>query len=110
FPKTLFMKRYYILILLLSSLQISAQYRKLPDFGKVDVSELQLKECSFDKNSSAMVLFSEGESLFKLDLNVTNPVFRQTEYHVRIKIFNKDGFNQANVKIIYPIRSDVSVR
>ena len=104
------MKQYYILILLLSSLQISAQYRKLPDFGKVDVSELQLKECSFDKNSSAMVLFSEGESLFKLDLNVTNPVFRQTEYHVRIKIFNKDGFNQANVKITYPIRSDVSVR
>ena len=106
------MKQYFILILLLSSLlQLSAQDKKLPEFGKVDPAELQLKECSFDKNAKAMVIFSEGESLFKLDMEAkVNPIFRQTEYHVRIKIFTKDGFDQANVKIIYPIRSDISIK
>ena len=105
------MRQYFILFLFLLPLcKLSAQNTKLPEFGKVDPSELQLKECSFDKNAGAMVLFSEGESLFKLDLNVTNPVFRQTEYHVRIKIFKKDGFDQANVKLLYPIRSDVSIK
>ncbi len=106
------MKQYVILILLIFSLStLTAQTTKLPDFGKVDVAELQLKECSFDKNAGAMVLFSEGESLFKLDLNaMANPVFTQTEYHVRIKIFNKEGFDQANVKIRYRISSDVSIK
>ena len=83
------MKQCFILILFLSSFtRLAAQDKKLPDFGKVDPSELQLKECSFDMNAKAMVLFSEGESLFKLDLNaVLNPIFRQTEYRMRIKIF-----------------------
>ncbi|HMC99531.1 MAG TPA: DUF3857 domain-containing protein, partial [Ferruginibacter sp.] len=84
-------------------------YTPLPDFGKVDVSELQLKECSFDKKASAMVLFAEQESLFKLDLTAPSQsrVFQQTTVHVRVKIFNKDGFNQANIKIGYPISSDL---
>ena len=84
------MKQYFILILLVfSTFTLTAQNTKMPDFGKVDVAELQLKECSFDKNSGAMVLFSEGESLFKLDLNApANPIFTQTEYHAVINIIS----------------------
>ncbi len=105
------MKRYFVLILILFLFLTSfAQDKKLPAFGKVDVSELQLKECSFEKDARAMVLFSEGESLFKVDRNAQGTsVLEQTEFHVRIKIFNKNGFDQANVKITYPVSSEVSI-
>jgi len=106
------MKQYFILIFsLFSLLNLSAQNKKLPDFGKVDVSELQLKECSFDKNAGAMTLFSEAESLFKIDMNAaSNWLFEQTEVHVRIKIFNKEGFKQADVKIRYPNSDMISIK
>ena len=104
------MKQYFILLLLLLSLFVSSaqELKTLPEFGKVDISELQLKECPFDKNAGAMVLFAEAESLFKIDLNVMmNPLFEQTEYHIRIKIFNKSGFDNASIKIRYPANSSV---
>ncbi len=102
------MKRYFLLFLFLFSLlKLPAQqFKTLPEYGTVDISELQLKECAFDKNAGAMVLFSEAESFFKIDLTaIMNPIFEQTEYHVRIKIFNKSGFDNASIKIKYPISS-----
>jgi len=106
------MKQYFILILFLFSLvNLSAQNKKLPDFGKVDISELQMKECSFDKNAGAMALFTEEESLFKIDMNAaSNWLFEQTEIHVRIKIFNKEGFKRADVKIPYPNSDMISIK
>lgn len=82
-----------------------------PEFGKVDKSELEMKECSFEKNAGAMVLFDEAESFFKLDLNSANfPVFEQTEHHTRIKIFNHNGFGQANIKIKYLNDKSISIK
>ncbi len=82
---------------------LSAQsLTKLPAFGKVDKTELEMTECSFDKNASAMVLFNEGISFLKINLNLPiSPFMEQTEHHVRIKIFNSKGFDNANVKIKY---------
>jgi Domain of Unknown Function with PDB structure (DUF3857) len=83
---------------------VSAQeFKKLPAFGDVTKEELQLTECSFDKGAAAMVIFNEGESFYRLNLNSQNlPYFAQTDFRVRIKIFNQKGFDFANIKIRYP--------
>ncbi|MFN8252121.1 MAG: DUF3857 domain-containing protein [Ferruginibacter sp.] len=88
----------------LLSFVLSAQdFKKLPAFGDVTKEELQLTECSFDKGAAAMVIFNEGESFFQLNqTSEVNPFFRQTDFRIRIKIFNQKGFDQANIKIRYP--------
>jgi len=99
------MKRYCFLfsLLFLFSKSHSQQMVKLPGFGEVDKSELQMTECSFDKGAAAMVIFEEAESSFRLNLSSTTlPFFEQTDHRVRIKIFNEKGFSNANIKIRYP--------
>ena len=71
---------------------------QLPDFGEIDIADLKMKECAFEKTANALVLFDaeiirvteEGYSL-----RIT------TEKRVRIKIFNHKGFSYANIKIPY---------
>jgi hypothetical protein len=84
--------------------EISAQqYITVPEFGKVEKEELLMKECSFDKNAGAMYLIDEGSSIFKMNINSSlGSLIQETEYHIRIKIFNKNGYNNANIKIRYP--------
>ena len=81
---------------------INAQKSKdIPVFGKVDKSELQIKECDFDKNAEAMILFDVGESVCRV--NQYN-LFQQTDHHRRIKILTDKGLDNANIHIKY--RSD----
>jgi hypothetical protein len=75
----------------------------LPDFGKVSKDELEMKECSFEKNAPAMMVFGKGISTYILRPGSMDD-FIETEYHYRIKVFNKKGFDYANVKI--PYRTD----
>lgn len=92
-----------VLILLLCMLTASSMAQKqpkLPDFGDVSKSELEMKECSFEKNAAAMVVFGKGTSVYVFRMTADD--FLETEYHYRIKIFNKKGFNHANIKIPYP--------
>ncbi len=89
-----------MLVSLLATLHISAQqqYTSIPEFGKVDISELKMKDCPFEPNAPAMVIFSEARSILKF-----GDFMSQTEYHYRIKIFNKEGLNYANIKLRYPL-------
>ena len=81
----------------------SQDFEKLPAFGQVDKAQLQLTECAFDKGASAMVIYDDAESVFRLNLNsLVSPIFEQTEHRVRIKIFKQSGFEYANIKIRYP--------
>jgi hypothetical protein len=63
-------------------------------YGKIDRADLELKSCDFEKDANAEVLFDKGNVYF------TNYeiVF---ERHVRIKIFNDNGKNAADVRIPY---------
>jgi hypothetical protein len=100
-----------LLLLMLASLAMAQKVPVLPSFGKVDKRELEMKECSFEKNAPAMVLFNKGESVYAINSGATNPVFSQTEHHMRIKIFNKKGFEHANIKIRYRSNDkDISVK
>ena len=68
---------------------------KIPAFGSVDKSELEMKECDFDKNAEAMVLFEKGQTDFIPDKGI------DFERHVRIKILNDKGKNRADIHLPY---------
>jgi hypothetical protein len=86
----------------LTSLFVCAQQPTLPAFGKVEKSELEMKECAFDKNAEALVLFDVGEVYCGLNLNaVSDPLTTQMERRVRIKILNDRGLDHANIRIRY---------
>ena len=71
-----------------------------PEFGKVDPAELNMKECSFEKNADAMYLVKSAKISFENGVRVENPELYM-EYWVRVKIFSQKGFEAASVKIPY---------
>ncbi|MFD1257483.1 DUF3857 domain-containing protein [Mucilaginibacter terrae] len=64
-------------------------------FGKIDKADLELKECEFEKDAAAMVLFNKGELYYDDNLNIV------IQHHKRVKIFNESGKKQADVRIEY---------
>ena len=83
--------------LFLLSLTVFAQKDKeIPGFGKVDKAELELKECDFDKNAEAVVLFDVAE-LSSIP-NSVNTIFNR---HVRIKILKDKGLSHADIRLPY---------
>lgn len=92
------MKNLLLIACILFSLFLTAQKGKskdsdIPSFGNVDKADLQLKECDFDKNAEAMVLFDKGEIVGIDQLDLT--------HHIRIKILSDKGKDQANIHIRY---------
>ena len=80
---------------LLFAIKITAQIN-IEDFGEVSKNELTLKECSFEKDASAMFLFNIENISFKAD-NYDAKTF--IEHRTRIKIFNTTGYKYASVII-----------
>jgi len=64
-------------------------------FGKIDKSDLELKDCDFEKDANAEILFDKGEVYFDTNYNIV------TDRHKRIKIFNDNGKSEANIRIEY---------
>ena len=82
------------------SLSIYGQKNKnkdsnIPAFGKVEKADLEMKECDFDKNAEAMVLFDKGELDYILGSGI------DLERHIRIKILNDKGKDKADIHIPY---------
>lgn len=83
---------------ILFSLCLAAQKGKtkdsnIPAFGSVEKSELEMKECDFDKNAEAVVLFEKGQTDFIIGKGI------DFERHVRIKILNDKGKNVADIHL-----------
>lgn len=91
-----------LLVTLAVTLTASAQ-KETPAFGKVDKADLEMKDCDFDKNAEAVVLFDVGEVYCKMNTDGNPANFLRTEFtkHVRIKILNNKGLDHANIKIRY---------
>lgn len=68
------------------------------NFGQLTESDYQFNKKSIDSNANAVVLREFGKSIVQLNES-THELELLFEYHVRIKIFNKDGFNQSNIVI-----------
>ena len=72
-------------------------------FGKVDTADLTLKQCDFEKDANAMVLFDQAKSHYRFSSIII-------ERHKRIKIFNDKGKDVAKVRIeYYGVHNDESV-
>jgi hypothetical protein len=83
--------------ILLSFSLLAQSDKDLPAFGKADKADLEMKECDFDKNAEAMVLFDVEESY----CNISFQLIMKTERRVRIKILNDKGLENANIHIRY---------
>lgn len=64
-----------------------------PDFGKPTKEQINLNECSFDKEAIAVVLLDQAVSNFNDEYNLV------TERHVRIKILKDKGVSASNISI-----------
>lgn len=94
------MKPLVIACLFLILSHLAQAQEKIEEFGDIDPSELNLKECTFEKRAAAMNLLKTAKVTMEFNSNSGNFTLT-TEYRVRIKIFNKEGFSAAEVKIPY---------
>jgi hypothetical protein len=87
------MKRIILLCIcyILSGLQVIAQ--ELSEFGNFSNEEINLKECSFDKEAAAVMLLHEAFSTYDDRYRLI------TTHHIKIKILSDKGFSAANVSI-----------
>ncbi|HEV8504305.1 MAG TPA: DUF3857 domain-containing protein [Chitinophagaceae bacterium] len=83
----------------------SFSQKTLPEFGKIDPAELQLKSCSFEPAAGAMNIFKTQE----IELKANDFVSKLTiEKRVRIKIFKESGYKYATIRIPYFSKKGVS--
>ncbi|MEO6837091.1 MAG: DUF3857 domain-containing protein [Ginsengibacter sp.] len=90
------MRKYALTILLLFNSVLIFAEKDLPAYGKIDKSDLQLKECEFDKDAEAYNLISYGDVHYTFSGDAINIV---TERRSRIKILKEKGLDEANIKI-----------
>ncbi|MDD2962307.1 MAG: DUF3857 domain-containing protein [Bacteroidales bacterium] len=83
------------LFILLISVTLKGQWVK-PEFDNIGIEEKNLKQCSFDKQADAVVLFDSGESFFIDGSNGIEMVFVK---HIKIKILSEAGIGAASFQI-----------
>jgi len=68
----------------------------LPKFGDIDKTDLQMKECEFDKDAQAYKLLDYGDVQYRVGGDEFNI---ETDRRTRIKILKEKGLDEANIKI-----------
>jgi len=89
-------KLFTLFLFCVAFLTVKAQTKPAPEtqpFGKIDKSDLEMTSCDFEKDANAEVLFATGSVYFDQEYNIL------FERHVRIKIFNDKGKDEANIKL-----------
>ncbi|MBB2144728.1 DUF3857 domain-containing protein [Pedobacter sp. LMG 31464] len=82
---------FYLLIL-------SAAHAQNFNFGAITYDDYEFNKKSIDSNANAVVLKEYGTAALQLD-DATGRLLLIFDYHVKIKIYNKEGFKQANIVI-----------
>lgn len=82
---------FYLLIL-------SAAHAQNFNFGAITYDDYEFNKKSIDSNANAVVLKEFGTAALQLD-DATGRLLLIYDYHVKIKIYNKEGFKQANIVI-----------
>ncbi len=85
----------------LTTFSISAQDF---EYGKISNNDVILKNTVLDSNANAMVIHEFGTA--RIQFEDGGGPFINFEYHVKIKIFNKKGFESGNIIIPRRIYSD----
>lgn len=90
------MKQLFVLAFLLFTLSLFSQYNM--KYGKISPDDLEMAVYNADPHAAAVVL---GEKMsVQFQFKAGSPVLTYY-YHVRIKILDKRGFDQADIKIPY---------
>ena len=87
------------------SFQIAAQ-KGLPSFGKVDITDLQMTDCEFDKGASAMVLIDWGKTYYDRGTVGYSQFKTIFEKRTRVKILKEKGISVADIRIPYYTRNN----
>ena len=90
-------KLFKLIIISAFSLSVKAQTNpavtpKAEPYGQIDMADLEMKTCDFEKDANAEVLFDKASVITSNGMLL--------ERHVRIKIFNDFGKNEANIRIV----------
>ncbi|MBB3054797.1 DUF3857 domain-containing protein [Mucilaginibacter gotjawali] len=91
-------KPFALLILCIFHLSVNAQTSvpKVQAYGKINMADLEMMSCDFEKDANAEVLQEKGTVYFGPNLStITEEIYK------RIKIFNNGGKNEANINIEY---------
>ena len=95
-----------LFFLLLFAMSTFAQ-TDLPPLGKVEVAELLQKKCPLDSLAGAMYLINEQETEIAPMVGYNYKTIQRQR--VRIKIYNRQGFPYASIKIIVPGRKQMEL-
>lgn len=74
------------------------------EFGVISPEELAMTECKFEKDAPAIILFDKAKAKFQLEEGEGFVIAMKR--HVRIKIFDEAGFDQAEVEVHLAISND----
>ena len=77
----------------------SSAQKGQPAFGKVDMADLQMKDCDFDKGADAVVLIDWGNTYYDrgtVGYSLFKTIFQR---RTRIKILKEKGIAQADIEI-----------
>ena len=97
-------KLYTMLFLCAITFSVKAQQAAIPEYepyGKVNTADLEMKQCDFEKDANAEILINKGDLYYDQNLNVL------MDCHTRIKIFNDNGKDKANIKIQYYAKDNI---
>ncbi|KQR67700.1 DUF3857 domain-containing protein [Pedobacter sp. Leaf176] len=87
-----------ISLLIIFSFSLFTTYAQNFNFGTITLDDIDFDRNKIDSNANAVVLKEFGTASVQISdrTGSTELIF---EYHVKIKIFNKEGYEQANVVI-----------
>jgi hypothetical protein len=92
--RTIGLTRPFLLLLAFSHLSgYSIAQSELPPFGTVNLSEFDIKECSFDKTADAVVIYDQAISNYNDEYNLV------TRRRTRFKILKESGIEHGNIHI-----------
>jgi len=96
--------KYSIYLFYILGIMMYAQNQSPETLGDVPKQHLEMSVYSKDSLADALVLYEEA----KVYLDEKNDYKFRTDYFFRIKIFNEEGYNRANIKI--PLYKDEVIK
>lgn len=92
------MKRIILCMVLVASVIYASAQADVPQFGKIDPSELRKADCEYDKDAEAEVLIDYANMSYIASANL---VTTEVQYRVRLKILKEKGLDRANITLPY---------
>lgn len=87
----------FLSFLMISILSTSFSQKPPMKYGKVDMADMEMTVYEKDSSASAVVLADFGKSYFSWD--EINRFQLKFERHVRVKVLNKNGYDQGDVEV-----------